>query len=403
MLRVHVHARADGAHAHVTVDAVEGRGVHGNQVVRGLAEVLVLASGNQLVVALHAIDERGLVGDLQLVGQLLQGVGLERVDLPLEHALALNVLFGHVHLEALGVHQLAGPLGRRFHVVAVEHLAVVPRILLRAQVAVHERHLHRLVDEARAVHLHGQKRHVAHGGRACVEVVQHLRVRQVLDLAAGPHYHLVAVAGLVRLLGLEVRHVGLVVVQHLLVVLVVAARHDHALRGVELHVAVLALRDDAGHLATVARDQLLGGGGVEDLDAFLLGRGGQRAHAVAGVVGLGAEERGDEIDVVPLLVDEGHMLQVALVDHLGAAFERFLDDPLHSLAGVLRPQLYQFAIRTVLAVGDQLRYEVGDVGRVARGQVDAAARVALRDGLRFLLKQRHLRARLEGRQRGRHA
>ena len=63
--------------------------------------------------------------------------------------------------------------------------------------------------------------------------------------------------------------------------------------------------------------------------------------------------------------------------------------------GVLRPQLYQFAIRTVLAVGDQLRYEVGDVGRVAGGQVDAAARVALRDGLRFLLKQRHLRARLE--------
>ena len=97
------------------------------------------------------------------------------------------------------------------------------------------------------------------------------------------------------------------------------------------------------------------------------------------------------------------MLLVALVDHLGAAFERFLDDPLHGLAGVLRPQLHQFAIRTVLAVGDQLRYEVGDVGRVARGQVDAAARVALRDGLRFLLKQRHLRARLEGRQRGRHA
>ena len=58
------------------------------------------------------------------------------------------------------------------------------------------------------------------------------------------------------------------------------------------------------------------------------------------------------------------MLLIALVDHLCAAFERFLDDPLHSLAGVLRPQLYQFAIRTVLAVGDQLRYEVGNVGRL---------------------------------------
>ena len=68
VLRIHVHARADGAHAHVAMDAVEGRGVHGNQVVRRLAEVLVLAGGCQLVVALHAGDERGLIGDLQLVG-----------------------------------------------------------------------------------------------------------------------------------------------------------------------------------------------------------------------------------------------------------------------------------------------------------------------------------------------
>lgn len=90
------------------------------------------------------------------------------------------------------------------------------------------------------------------------------------------------------------------------------------------------------------------------------------------------------------------MLLVALVDDRRVVQQGLLDDPLHGLAGVHGPQLHQVAVRAVLAVLDELAHQVLDVGRVARGEVDAGARVALGDGHALLLEQRDRRARLAG-------
>ena len=60
---VDVHAGHDGRYAHMAMDTVERRSVDGREPLSLLAEVLVAALRNQLVVALDGLLERGRVGD----------------------------------------------------------------------------------------------------------------------------------------------------------------------------------------------------------------------------------------------------------------------------------------------------------------------------------------------------
>lgn len=55
---IDVDAGANGGHAHPAVNAVERRGVHFREVLRRLAEVLVLALFAHFVVAVHGLHER---------------------------------------------------------------------------------------------------------------------------------------------------------------------------------------------------------------------------------------------------------------------------------------------------------------------------------------------------------
>ena len=386
----------------MTVDAVERGLLDGQQVLRVLAEVVVGALLHELVIAVDRRRE-GVGVDAELAGELLDAVGHVGVHEALVHALLLAVVLGLVVLETVGVNELALPVGRARHVVGVEDLRVPAAVLGAPQQAVHEGHGRRLVAEAVAVVLDGEEGHVAHGGGAGVEVVQHLRVVQVLDLAARPHDHLVAVTGLVELLALEVLEVGQVVGAHVHVVLVVARGHDDALAGVELDVvAVLVLADDTADAAAVLHE-LLGGRLVVDVHALLLGHAGQGDHAVAGVVGLRAEERRDVVHLVAVDLDDGALLLVALVNDLRAALGGLLDDPLHGLAGVPGPVLEHLAVRAVGVLLHLERDEGLHAGGVGVLQVDARAGVALGDGRGLLLHERDLGARLAGGEGGGHA
>ena len=147
-----------------------------------------------------------------------------RIDECFEHALVRARLIGHVVLQAIRRNQLARPGCSLLHVVRVENLRILSSVLSLAQVVVELRHLDGLVHEPLAILINSEERHVAHRGRARVEVVQHLGVADGFDYAARPVSHDEAVAGPVQLLAAEVLHVGDEVVAHRLVVLVVAAR-----------------------------------------------------------------------------------------------------------------------------------------------------------------------------------
>ena len=67
---VHHNASVDARHAHVSLDAVEGRRVHGHQMVAWHAEVVVAALGAHLVVALDGRNA-GFHGNACCLAQLL--------------------------------------------------------------------------------------------------------------------------------------------------------------------------------------------------------------------------------------------------------------------------------------------------------------------------------------------
>ena len=109
-----------------------------------------------------------------------------------------------------------------------------------------------------------------------------------------------------------------------------------------------ALGDDACHLAGVVLDELLGGRAVEDFDAGLLGHRAERGHAFGRRVGLGAEVRGHEAQVVAGFGEQRLMLLVALVDDLRAAFRRTIDDPFDRFARHAGPHLEKLAVGAML-------------------------------------------------------
>ena len=400
---VNVHAEHDGRQADVATHTVEGRVLHGHQPLGCLAEVLVGALGAQLVVALDRGDQ--VLGvHTELLGELLDGVGLVGGDEALVHADLLALLLGHVGLDGLLVVELAGPLGAGGHVVGVEDLVVVAAVLGAVEEVRHRGHLTALlVAEAVAVVLHREEGHVAHGAGAAVEVMQDAGGADVLHLGTRPHGHLVAVAGAAVLLAVDVGHLGGVVAHHVVVVHEVARGEDDALGGVELHVrAVGLLGDDAGDVAGLVLNKLAGGRLIEDLEALALGPRADVLHAVARVVGLGAEVEGEVAHgVVVDVLDRARPLGGG-VDHLGAGLLAEVPQPLQGLAGVVGPQhdlVMARAVRAVLVDEGGNGCHAGRVGLVLEHGV---AGVALAGGGVLLLEQGDLGTGLEGRDGGGH-
>ena len=112
-----MHAGDHGRHAHLAVDAIERRGVDSGKPLASLAEVFVFAFGGKSVVALDSLLERGGIGNAKLLGQLVKRVGLEGCHLVFVHAGLGDAFLGHVHLDGLGVEQLARPLLGLGHIV----------------------------------------------------------------------------------------------------------------------------------------------------------------------------------------------------------------------------------------------------------------------------------------------
>ena len=374
------------------MDAVERRLLDGNQILRVLAELRVGARFAQGVVILDRLHERRRVlADLHR--QLLKRVGLERAYLVGEHALALDVLLGHVHAQALGVDQLALPVGGIGHVVRVEDLGIPAGVLAVGQVVVQQAHLHGFVDEAPAgVVGHRQKRHVAHGGRAGVEVVEHLGMADVLHGRSYPHAHLVAVAGLIVLLALEVMQVRDIVVHHLVVVGIVTRRDDHAILGVDLHIfAIFTLSDRTGDRTGLVGDQLARRRGIADIHTFCGRHLRQRLHGIAGGEGLGAEESRDVVQLEAVNVERGGLLSVAIIGHGAVDGFDAVDAPVQRLAGIVRPVADQLAVGTMLIGLHHQRDQVLDARRIAFIKVQACCGIAMRHGGALLLQQHHLR------------
>ena len=97
-------------------DAVEGSFAQGGQTIVLLTVILVLALGSQLIVAIHRCGE-GVLGQAQLVGQLLHGVGLHDVTLVLQIGVhALDVLNGEHRSGAVHMRvQTAAAVGGKAH------------------------------------------------------------------------------------------------------------------------------------------------------------------------------------------------------------------------------------------------------------------------------------------------
>ena len=117
--------------------------------------------------------------------------------------------------------------------------------------------------EALAQLVHAQIRHELLG-------VQHDGVRELVFGGAHRQAHLMAVAGVAeRARQPAARHAArtAALLEHLLVELVAAGCQHHALRAVVLLKSLVALHDDARHLARVVGDQLAGGAAVADFHA----------------------------------------------------------------------------------------------------------------------------------------
>ena len=146
--------------------------------------------------------------------------------------------------------------------------------------------------------------------------VHHRGQRQVLQLRAGPHAHLVAVARVHaegRVLAARLAVLGAnrsVRLHHVDVAADVARAQHHALAGVVLHVTVLALADAAGHLGAVLH-QLHGRGVEHELGAVLHG-------IVVAQLGAGEARRGE----AGLLGNHEHVVARLLRVHVIMAVER---------------------------------------------------------------------------------
>ena len=237
-----------------------------------------------------------------------------------------------------------------------------------------------LAHEALAVGAHCHEGHVA--AAAAEALVDHLAVVDVLDVAAGPYAHAVAVAELVDGAGLQAQAVGHVVGNHLRIVHIAARSQDDALGSLEQGVyAVVGLGNGAIDAVAVLV-QLHGGSVVEEGNAVGLKLGGNSG----GNAGVAAVEC--------LVVGQVEVDGIAVVLH-GVVDGRALDaacgdvvlEGTDGLAGVAGPRLNESTVGTVV-VGLNYHGDASLDGGIARlVQIDAGGLHAL--GHRGTLADEH--------------
>ena len=393
----------DGGQANVAMDAIEGGLFDRLQPLGGLAHILVDASIDEFVIASNRLHKRVHVGEAKLLAEFLNSVGLKSRGQIGIHARLLARFFRHVSLNCLGIIELARPVGAVGHVVRVKHLRVIAVVFLaRKEVAVVGHGAARLVAETGAVVFHGQERHVGHGTRTSIEVVLNLGSAHAFHAAACPYHHLLAIASLVGLFAIEVRHIRIVVGHHLIVIGVIARCDNDTVFRIELHVVATIFADDAHDFIAVFHE-LLCGAGIENLQAvFSVVVIAQIAHAVAGVVGLRTKiecEVGNR-----LFVNNRDIARPFLggVDDLAASFGCLVPQPMQSFARIVRPQLELIAVRTPCALFGEPRHH-SRLASGTRGSLERVARIALRNRLALFLNERNLRARVGGGQCAWHA
>ena len=374
----------------------ERRGVDGAHERGVLAEVVIGALGTKLVVAIHRFlhgcgvqlvgarfrigghGGAGLLDGVALVEPLaVRGVDLRVDGLPLRNlVLPLRVHDG-VQVARLGV--AAGLVDVLAHIVV--------------QVALHGALAHKAL--ALGVHQQMRRIHTAHAG-----VMDHLGVRRRLNLAAGPHTHLVAVAGAVHLAGRELLDVGAVVSHHLQVALVVARSQNDALASVEQHILAVLLAHHAGHAAGLVGNELLGRAAEEELHPRAFGNGGDGFHHLV----VADAEVGVGVQVHVVAVDVQHAVGLGLIGiHLDAAGGRGLAEPGQRLEGVVGPGFQKSAVAAVVGQLD----EIADKGLLAcfarLVQIDASGHVALGGRRGLALHTGNLGTSFSGRHGGSHA
>ena len=397
------HTSAQGGDADVLAGAPERSLLDLLEVLRVLAEVLVEAGIDELVVALDA-GNQGVGGNLDLLGELLEGVGAVQVDEALDDLVArrdgaVHLNLGHPLLHGVGGSGLEAHLGNGGLVVAVVNLDEPAGLGLVAHLNVDHGEGHVLVHEAVAVHVHGHEGHGSHGAR--VEVVHHVAVAGLHHAGAELHGHEDAVARLAELLAVEAQDVGAVALDEALVVLVVAGGEDDTHGGVELDVlAGGVLAHDAGHGVVLALDELDARGLVVEVDAALLGQVGQGHDELKVALGLGA--------VVPLVTDRlGAVLVHVFLsgDVCGRVAGLFgaKTQPAHGLAGVVSVILHQAAVGAPVDALHVAANVVLDALGVAHLELDAALVGALGDADGLLLEHAGLGTLLNRGQGCRHA
>ena len=380
------HAGAQGGDANVLASAPERSLLDLLEILRVLAEVLVEAGVDELVVALDA-GNQGIGGNLDLLGELLEGIGAVQVDEALDDLVtgsdgAVHLDLGHPLLDGVGGSGVEAHLRHGGLVVAVINLDEPTRLGLVAHLNVDHGEGHVLVHEAVAVHVHGHEGHGSHGAR--IEVVHHMAVTGLHHAGAELHGHEDAVASLAELLAVEAEDVGAVALDEAVVVLVIAGGEDDAHGGVELDVlAVGVLAHNAGHGAVLALDELDAGGLVVEVDAALLGQVGQGHDELEVALGLGA--------IVPLVADGlGTVLVHVFLggDVCGRVTRLFgaQAQPAHGLTGVVGVVLHQAAVGAPVDALHVTANVVLDALGVAHLELDAALVGALGDADGLLLE-----------------
>ena len=168
--------------------------------------------------------------------------------------------------------------------------------------------------------------------------------------------HLMAVAGVAeRARQPAARHAArtAALLEHLLVELVAAGCQHYALRAVVLLKSLVALHDDARHLARVVGDQLAGGAAVADFHTGLLEDAGEDAGQLAGGVGQVERRvpRARQRRLVPFVAEVG---KVACGERQRVVVEVLVvevaDVPVHGFAVFLQPVAVQLHVALESAV-----------------------------------------------------
>ena len=407
--------------------AVEGRGAQRGEAEGLLAEIGIVLVVEVRVLALAGGQERVDVGNLELLGQLLQGVGfldeaLLDEGLDLGGDVLLEVVGHGVVVGALAVHErgAAGGVEAR-HVldpVGVPDLVPVAQALgLLADGVHHEVVRGALVVEALAGVVHAQEglraeEEVAVVAEVVVRVADLLVVAQQaavedergvhgVHLGACPQQGLDAVA-LAGGEGVEAGQAGVrLVLQglvHLLVHGVAAGGHHDARRGVDADIGAVGVGGINALAGVAVHDELNQGSlkahvaPVEAPDVGVHGLG--HLGLTIRIVAIGAVAGG------PLGVT-GALRHVVLELDLHAVAVEDILVPVHGLAGVLGPNLHQAGVNLAQGVVVHIVHDVDGLDEgtlllllagVHRADGGAADVVALR----VLLDEQRLGAVLGG-------